>query len=175
MSGIRNLMEYNHSKGEPARIVVRFRNHEKPSQIIRSPDFKRNIQPFLSERVRVNFTVDFDNWGGTISDTDMSGNMRLRELPPPINVPCKGLFNFAIRHDGHVRLCGCRLTSSDMDDLVVGNVREKSLEEISKSDEAWNIIKGFYSGKRPETCVGCTFYDPINRRWLEQRARINGS
>ena len=66
MSGIRNLMEYNRSKGEPARIVVRFRNHEKPSQIIRSPDFKKNIRPYLSERVRVNFTVDFDNWGGTI-------------------------------------------------------------------------------------------------------------
>ena len=89
MSGIRNLMEYNRSKGEPARIVVRFRNHEKPSQIIRSPDFKKNIQPYLSERVRVNYTVDFDNWGGTIQPEDMSGYMRLRVLPPMLNVPCK--------------------------------------------------------------------------------------
>jgi hypothetical protein len=39
-SGVRNLMEYNRSKNEPARIVVRFRNYEKPSAIIRSPDFK---------------------------------------------------------------------------------------------------------------------------------------
>jgi sulfatase maturation enzyme AslB (radical SAM superfamily) len=64
MSGIRHLMQYNREKGEPAKIVVRFRNAEKPSQIIRSPDFKKNIQPFLSEKVRINFTVDFDNWGG---------------------------------------------------------------------------------------------------------------
>ena len=83
MSGIRNLMEYNRSKGEPARIVVRFRNHEKPSQIIRSPDFKKNIQPYLSERVRINFTVDYDNWGGTIQPGDLSGSMRMRKLPPP--------------------------------------------------------------------------------------------
>ena len=170
MSGIRNLMEYNRSKGEPARIVVRFRNHEKPSQIIRSPDFKKNIRPYLSERVRVNFTVDFDNWGGTIQPADLSGSMRLRKLPPPLNVPCKNLFNFAVRHDGKVRLCACRLTRSDLDDLVVGNILEKSLAEISQSDQAWNVIKGFYSGKRPETCLECTFYQPIDRQWLERRA-----
>ena len=174
MSGIRNLMEYNRSKGEPARIVVRFRNHEKPSEIIRSPDFKKNIQPYLSERVRVNFTVDFDNWGGTIKPEDMSGFMRLRRLPPMLNVPCKNLFNFAVRHDGRVRLCGCRLTTNDNDDLVAGNIREKSLVQISESDEAWNIIKGFYEGKRPKTCVECTFYQPISDGWFESRAKSNG-
>jgi MoaA/NifB/PqqE/SkfB family radical SAM enzyme len=172
MSGIRNLMEYNRSKNEPARIVVRFRNHEKPSAIIRSPDFKKNIQPFLSERVRVNFTVDFDNWGGTIKPQDMSGSMRMRKLPPTLNVPCKNLFNFAVRHDGRVRLCGCRLTTNDNDDLVVGNVREKTLVELSESDEAWNIINGFYEGKRPTTCVECTLYQPINRKWLERRTGV---
>ena len=173
MSGIRNLLEYNRAKGEPARIVIRFRNAEKPSQIIHSKDFADHIKPYLSEKVRINFTVDFDNWGGTIQPADLSGFMRLRKLPPPLNVPCKNLFNFAVRHDGRVRLCGCRLTRSDLDDLVVGNIREKSLEEISKSDQAWSVIKGFYSGKRPETCLECTFYNPIDRRWLERRASIN--
>jgi len=171
MSGIRNLLAYNRAKGEPARIVVRFRNHERPSEIIRSPDFKTNIQPFLSERVRVNYTVDFDNWGGTIKPQDMSGFMRLRRLPPMLNVPCKNLFNFAVRHDGRVRLCGCRLTQNDNDDLVVGNICENTLSEISKSEVAWKKIKGFYSGQRPATCVECTFYHPINQHWLEQRAR----
>ena len=173
MSGIRNLLEYNRAKGEPSRVVIRFRNAERPSQIINSKDFADNIKPYLSEKVRINFTVDFDNWGGTIQPTDLSGFMRLRKLPPPLNVPCKNLFNFAVRHDGRVRLCGCRLTRSDLDDLVVGNIREKSLEEISKSDQAWSVIKGFYSGKRPETCLECTFYNPIDHRWLERRASVN--
>ena len=43
MSGIRNLLEYNHAKGEPAQIVIRFRNAEKPSQIIGSKDFIEHI------------------------------------------------------------------------------------------------------------------------------------
>ncbi len=174
MSGIRNLMDYNRQKGEPARIVVRFRNHEKPSEIINSPDFKKNIRPYLSERVRINFTVDFDNWGGTIKAENMSGFMRLRELPPVLKVPCKNLFNFAVRHDGRVRLCGCRLTTNDNDDLVVGNIREKTLMQISESDESWDIIKGFYNGQRPKTCLECTFYQPINEQWLEERVKTNG-
>jgi radical SAM protein with 4Fe4S-binding SPASM domain len=100
----------------------------------------------------------------------MIGFMRLRRLPPRLDVPCQALFGFAVRHDGSVRLCGCRFTRTDLDDLVVGNIREKSLEEISKGEEAWKIIKGFYFGKRPEACAGCTVYNPINRRWLDQRA-----
>jgi radical SAM protein with 4Fe4S-binding SPASM domain len=175
IANVQRLLEYNKSKGEPSRIVIRFRNHQKPSEIIRSKDFKEKIQPYLSERVRINFTVDFDNWGGTIKPEDMTGNMRLRRLPPPIDLPCKGLFNFAVRHDGSVRLCGCRLTRTDLDDLIVGNIRQKTLQEISSSDEAWGIIKGFYSGKRPETCRECTFYRPIDQHWLQERAEKNGA
>lgn len=171
MSSVRHLLEYNHSKGEPARIAVRFRNSERPSKIVRSKDFKENIKPFLSERVRINFTVDFDNWGGTITPSDIHGNMRLRVLPPTLNVPCQRLFDYAVRHDGSVRLCGCRLTRTDLDDLVVGNLKEKSIAEISRSDEAWKLIKGFYSGTRPETCRQCSFYQPVDKDWLATRAR----
>ncbi len=173
ISGIRNLLEYNFKKGESASIVIRFRNSEKPSQIVRSKDFIEQIKPFLSAKVRINFTVDFDNWGGTIIEEDMSGFMKLRKLPPALALPCQSLFSFVVRHDGHVRLCGCRLVRNDMDDLVVGDIHDKSLQEISKSSETWDIIKGFYFGKRPETCRACTFYRPVNRLWLNDRARHN--
>jgi hypothetical protein len=39
---------------------------------------------------------------------------------------------------------------------------------------AWGIIKGFYEGKRPHTCLKCTFYQPINQHWFEERAKGNG-
>ena len=64
---------------------------------------------------------------------------------------------------------------TDLDDLVVGNIRDKTLDEISGSDESWNIIKGFYSGKRPETCLECTFYRPIDQQWMQERSRKNGA
>jgi MoaA/NifB/PqqE/SkfB family radical SAM enzyme len=123
----------------------------------------QKLKPYLSEKVRANFTVDFDNWGGTIQPKDMSGAMKMRRLPPQLDVPCQGLFGFAIRHDGNVRLCGCRLTRTDLDDLVVGNLHQKSLAEISRSDEAWNIIKGIYSGKRPKPASAASFTTPLTK------------
>ncbi|MDR3409373.1 MAG: radical SAM protein [Formivibrio sp.] len=170
MSGIRHLLEYNRSRGEPIKIGIRFRNAEKPSEIIRSPEFQTYLKPYFSEKVRVNFTVDFDNWGGTVKAEDLQGNMRLRQLPRQLNVPCTALFCVAIRHDGGVRLCGCRLVRNDMDDLVVGNIRENTMKELAEGDRAWSIIKGFYSGQRPETCRTCTFYTPVSRAWLKSRA-----
>jgi radical SAM protein with 4Fe4S-binding SPASM domain len=170
MSGIRHLLEYNRSRGEPIKVAIRFRNAEKPSEITRSPEFKKYLKPYFSAQVRVNFTVDFDNWGGTIKAEDLKGNMRMRQLPKQLNVPCASLFGVVVRHDGSVRLCGCRLVRNDLDDLVVGNIRENTMKEIAESERAWNIIKGFYTGQRPETCRGCTVYDPVSRDWLEARA-----
>jgi radical SAM protein with 4Fe4S-binding SPASM domain len=171
ISGIRHLLEYNRSRGEPIVIAIRFRNAEKPSEITRSALFQEHLKPFFSEKVRVNYTVDFDNWGGTIKPEDLKGNMRLRQLPRPLNIPCASLFGVVVRHDGAVRLCGCRLVRNDLDDLVVGNIRENTMKEIAESDRAWNIIKGFYTGQRPETCRGCTVYEPVSRAWLQARAQ----
>lgn len=171
ISGIRHLLEYNRSRGEPIKIAIRFRNAEKPSEITRSKLFKECLKPYFSEKVRVNYTVDFDNWGGTIKPENLSGNMRLRELPHQLNIPCASLFGVVVRHDGSVRLCGCRLVRSDLDDLVVGNIREHSMKEIAESERAWKIIRGFYTGQRPETCKGCTMYQPVSRSWLQARAQ----
>ena len=170
ISGVHHLLEYNRSRGEPVNIIIRFRNAQKPSEIIRSDDFQRRIKPFLSDRVRCNFTVDYDNWGGIITEQDMAGVMRLRRPPAKVNIPCVGLFGFVVRHDGSVRLCGCRFKRTDMDDMVVGNIRKQSLLEISAGDRAWKIISGFFSGVRPESCVGCTVYHPVNQAWYRERA-----
>lgn len=171
ISGVHNLLQYNKSKGEPACIAIRFRNGQKPSEIIRSRDFIEKVKPFASQRVRWNFTVEFDNWGGLIKEDELVGSMKMRKIANDANVPCRTLFGFMVRYDGSVRLCGCRFKSSDMDDMVVGNVKYQSLIEISKAPKTWEIIEGFYHGKRPEACNRCSFYHPINRSWLDKRAR----
>jgi radical SAM protein with 4Fe4S-binding SPASM domain len=176
ISGLRNLLEYNRQNGEPVYVNIRFRNAQRPSEILTSEDFVKHIKPFLSARVEVNFTVDFDNWGGTIRQEELPGVMRLRKPRPQIKIPCTSLYGFAIRHDGSVRLCGCRMKSSDLDDLVVGNINQQSLEEISASAKTKNIIEGFYRGERPETCKSCTLYTPVTRSWLKDRlASINSA
>jgi radical SAM protein with 4Fe4S-binding SPASM domain len=169
LSGLKNLLEYNRSKGEPVFIGIRFRNAQTPGEIIRSRDFQEALKPYLGEKVRINFTVDYDNWGGTIKEEDLSGFMKMRKLPSKIDVPCVGLFSFVVRHDGQVRMCGCRFRTTDADDMVVGNLKEQSLEEIANSDRSWKIVDGFYNGKRPETCEGCTLYQPVTQKWFKSR------
>jgi radical SAM protein with 4Fe4S-binding SPASM domain len=174
ISGLHNLLQYNREKGEPVYVNIRFRNAQRPSEILNSEDFVKFIKPFISANVEVNFTVDFDNWGGTIRQEELPGVMRLRKPRPEIKIPCTSLFGFAIRHNGSVRLCGCRMKSSDLDDLVVGNINEQSLEEISASAKTRNIIEGFYRGERPETCKSCTLYSPVTRKWVKDRRAANG-
>ena len=108
LSGVGNLLEYNRSKGEPTSIAIRFRNAQRPSEIIGSNDFIRVIKPYFSDKVRCNFTVEFDNWGGLIKDQDLFGEMRLRHMHNNPDIPCRALFGFMVRYDGNVRLCGCR-------------------------------------------------------------------
>jgi MoaA/NifB/PqqE/SkfB family radical SAM enzyme len=164
IKGISALLEYNQKCGEPARVVLRFRNPEKPSVLIRSQDFVRHIHPFLSDKVTCNFTVDYDNWGGAIGEQDMFGIMKLRKVPARLNVPCANLFNFMVRYDGTVRLCGCRLKDVEDDSLVVGNIFQNSLEELGRSPKVHDIMAGFYKGARPSTCEECSFYRPLSQK-----------
>lgn len=170
LSGMRNLFAYNRSKGEPVHIAIYFRHAQRPSEILRSDDFRNHIKPYLSRRVQFFFTSDYDNWGGTISEDDMSGVMRLRRPLPVLNVPCAQLFGYVVQHDGSVRLCGCRFSRTDQDDMVVGTIKEQTLEQIAAGERAWRIINGFYSGVRPETCAGCTLYAPIDQKWIRHSA-----
>jgi hypothetical protein len=39
--------------------------------VIHSPNFRTIIKPFLSQRVRINFAVDFNNWGSTIKPSGL--------------------------------------------------------------------------------------------------------
>ena len=167
MEGLRCLLGYNRQCGEKVAIQIRFRNAQAPRHILHSPDFRRVIQPFLSERVRVNFTIHFDNWGGTVTPDDLIGTMRMKPPRSDIKIPCMGLLGFFVLHDGSVRLCGCRVKKTEWDDLIVGNIREQSLAEIVCNEKSLRIIEGFYNGERPETCRQCTVYTPITRRALQ--------
>jgi MoaA/NifB/PqqE/SkfB family radical SAM enzyme len=142
------------------RVHLRFRNSVKPSRILRSPGFRDVILPY-SRAVTWSFTPAFDNWGGTIRQSDLLGSMRLRKAPKRIGVPCRGLFNFKVLHDGKVRLCGCRFKLHEHDDMLVGDLSQSTLSEIVHGQEAARIIEGFWHGQLPSACQDCSFYDPI--------------
>lgn len=166
MEGTYNLLRYNREKGEPARITVRFRNAQSPRYILKSPDFKRCIRPYLSPRVLFNFSVDYDNWCGAIHPADLIGAMRMRPIPAALNVPCCGLWGLFVLFDGSVRLCGCRTYRTEFDELVVGNIQTESLADIARNAQTRQIVMDFFNGNRPPACRNCSVYQPITRKAL---------
>jgi radical SAM protein with 4Fe4S-binding SPASM domain len=170
-ANVAEFLKMNSFYGFPCRIVLRFRNPEKPSAVINSEFFKEHIQPYLSDRVTCNFTIDFDNWAGTIKDVDMFGEMKLRAVPLQVKVPCAGLTGFITLYDGSVRMCGCRFRTTEKDELVVGNIKDNTLEEIAQSPAVHRIYEKFYSGERPDVCRECSFYNPMTKRLFKELTR----
>jgi len=170
LAGLAHLLEYNKSKGEPLRIRIRFRNSQKPSEIVSSKDYLKYIQPYLSQRVHVSFTVRYISWGGTIQQHELPAGMRLSKMPRQVNLPCANLLSIAVTPSGHVRMCGCVMKHTDVDDLVIGNVRKDTLEHILRGSRPLEVIQGFYDGSRPDVCSQCEMYVPITRGMLNTTA-----
>lgn len=156
MHGIGSFLKHNRLLGEPVRVIFRFRNSEWPSRILASKEYQETIAPFLSKRVKVNFTYGYDNWGGTIKPSDMQGIMQLKKQIKS-NLPCRALNGISMLPDGTLRACACRFVKGHYDDLVVGHITN-GLESARK--KAQEIADSFAHGNRPETCQKCTFYVP---------------
>lgn len=160
MGGVFEFLSINQSMNHPVEVMIRFRNAEKPSSILKSEGFKYVVSPFLWKKIKIRFTPGFDNWGGIIDDSSMVGTMKLRS-PIQSNAPCESLFGLSMRHDGALRACGCRFVSSDDDDLIVGHIRDGFGPALKESAR---IAHGFLDGVRPRTCQNCTLYHPAIRR-----------
>ncbi|MBU0636236.1 radical SAM protein [Candidatus Micrarchaeota archaeon] len=169
IEGIYQLLKYNNEKEEPVKISINFRPSQQLKDILESPDFKKYIQPYLSTRVRIEFLVNYDNWGGTIKKENLKGVMKLRRIPMVKNVPCTRTFDLMVLFDGSVRLCASRFKTTEFDDLVVGNVNEKSLSEIYYGKKVLQIREGFLSHSLPSACKDCSLYLPATKKWLLQR------
>lgn len=154
-SSILKFLMLNKMRGEPCRVRIRFRNSQRPSEIMMSSEYLA-VRNMLSERVRVNFTVGFDNWGGTVRESDLHGVMRMKKAVIS-NKPCVALRNISVLHDGTLRACGCRFVENEVDDLVIGHLNEGFYPARSRARE---LAKRFKSGDRPRTCQKCTFYNP---------------
>ena len=79
------------------------------------------------------------------------------KISKPINRPCKALNGALVNPDGTIRLCACRVVTSDHDDLIIGDCNN-TWEELEKN--AIKIRNRYYKMDFPEACRGCSFYNP---------------
>jgi len=89
--------------------------------------------------------------------------------------PCWMLYGeLAILSDGTVALCGCQELEGNSD-LVLGNVMDRSLSDLYKSERANMIRKNWLNGSNiPDICRNCRNYNPYTFGMLkENRIKAN--
>jgi radical SAM protein with 4Fe4S-binding SPASM domain len=102
----------------------------------------------------------FDNWSGRIRQEDLTGTMRLRRQPLK-REPCSVLYRaLKILSNGDVTLCGCRDLNGDSE-LVLGSIRDRSLQEMWHDPRVEEIRSGFYFSRYPAICHDCSMYEDL--------------
>jgi radical SAM protein with 4Fe4S-binding SPASM domain len=116
--------------------------------------YKKNV-------FKMAFLQAFDNWAGCITKKDLHGNQVIKTCSQVKKYPCKALKTLTVLPNGDLKLCGCRFNKTLKDELVIGNIKKDSLQNLIKNSEKWKeIIKSFGSEKEPIICRRCSFYKP---------------
>jgi radical SAM protein with 4Fe4S-binding SPASM domain len=155
--GILDLLQENESSGSRVRICIALRSDVPIWESLRKPAYR--------DMAKYQFDLEFnmrhfDNWSGRIKQQDLTGTMRLRNLPQK-REPCSVLYRvLKILSNGDVTLCGCRDLNSDSE-LVLGNIRDRSLLEIWRDPRVEEIRNGFYFSKYPAICQDCSMYEDL--------------
>jgi len=103
----------------------------------------------------------YDSWSGKIKQADLPDFMLLRTLRRK-RKPCYFLYvEPLVQWDGNITACPCRDLDGDAE-FSLGNIVEKSLIEMWRSDKLRNLRISFFEGKIPSMCSGCRHYNDIS-------------
>jgi sulfatase maturation enzyme AslB (radical SAM superfamily) len=147
------------------RISIEFRSGIPLPRIYEQYDFKKYIQPYLSNRVEISNMNFFDSFNGIIKESNLLQGMIIKEdNVRPRLIPCVKVYNVYVGVDGDLRLCGCRFDPfSEVDELHVGNMRTTTLKDALNSAKAKSIVSSFLSLKNLSLCQRCSWYETISR------------
>jgi MoaA/NifB/PqqE/SkfB family radical SAM enzyme len=152
---------YNYEKDRKSipNLTLAFRSVRSFKKLWK--DFKHSeFMEFYNQGLfRIEYLFAYDNWAGTIKQSDLKGVQRLRQCAKVRKFPCWTLLQLSILPNGDARLCGCRFKNVLNDELIIGNINTQSLKEILNSPKWPEIINNFKNNP-PEVCKECGFYTP---------------
>jgi MoaA/NifB/PqqE/SkfB family radical SAM enzyme len=161
LHGVAELLRANREFGKPMSITLAFQ--PDAGGVLREYNFRSYILPYIDNDDIVSGCELRDNWCGQIEKHHLTGKMTLKRQLKSNNIPCEVLLD---RHvdilvNGDVRMCGCRFgKEGKYDDLVVGNIREKSLSEIWYGEGPRRLCERFLESNTPTPCRECSMYLP---------------
>jgi MoaA/NifB/PqqE/SkfB family radical SAM enzyme len=174
-----DLLKANERAGRPVEVTIGFRTNRRLEDVLADPDF----QEIKRYRPLIDFTFSFSSWGGKIDFADLPPGFIPRGQPPQVET-CAWLYDGPIVFaNGEVGLCGCQDVEAKSD-LVVGNIRDRSLYEIWNSPRVAELRRGFTAPEtKPNICRVCTSYRNLDanrsaeglRRAFLTEGRLRGS
>lgn len=155
--GLLSLAKENASARRKIRIVIALRSDRPIRKALDTPAY-RELKRYPFE---LQFNLHhFDSWSGRIRPEDLSGTMRLKKSPPKTE-PCSILYRVPkVLSNGDFTLCGCRDLNGDSE-LVLGNIRDKTILEMWRDPRVEEIRRGFYSSVIPGICRDCSMYEDL--------------
>lgn len=163
IEGINYLFKKHKASGSNLSIAINVRPRRNKEKIKEEADYLKFIAPYLSDKVKVFYTKEYDNWAGMIKQEDLPDGMKLKDdIKDIIGIPCMRLFKVMFLANGDVKLCGCRCKDTIFDELVIGNIYKNSLEEIWFSEPVFELRNRFLLRDYPEVCRNCTHYKTLS-------------
>ena len=173
IEGIYELLKKHKKKDSSLLVRLNLRGRKSLSAINEEPDFIKYVKPFLSNKVTMDVTKKYDNWGGLIKQDDLPIGMQLaKDVKNENQGVCLRLFKVMFLSNGDVKLCGCRCKETIFDDLVVGNIYKDSLEAIWFNEHVYELRNKFFRGEYPDICVNCTHYKKLSYDYFKNNKKI---
>lgn len=155
--GILNLLKENASSNNRVKICIELRSDVPIWRLLRTPAY----QELGRFRFNLGYKFYYYNWGGLINQSDLRGIMRLGK-PLRKTEPCSFLYSGPmILSNGDMTLCGCQDLNGDSE-LVLGNIKDRSILQMWQNPHVESIRKGFYSLRYPKICQDCSAYEDLS-------------
>jgi MoaA/NifB/PqqE/SkfB family radical SAM enzyme len=155
--GMLNLLKENELCDNRVDICIGLRSDTSIYKLLKAPAYKE-LKRFQFD---LQYNIHYDSWSGRIKQENLKGTMRLRN-PPKKTEPCSLLYTGPmILSNGDMTLCGCRDLNGDSE-LVLGNIKDKTILEMWCDSRVDNIRKGFYLSRYPKICQDCSFYNNLS-------------
>lgn len=156
---LQDLIKINNSKNNPVNITISMRSDKSETETRNFPDYLKLIK-ILSPK-KIDYKYRYDDWAGKISTLDLTGTMKLRNKNLTFRFsPCAEFFSGPhIYWNGDVGICGCR--DVDAKELIIGNIKEKRLEEIWYNKNHQKLMDSFMNDPK-DICKKCSHYNNIS-------------
>ncbi len=160
LNSIIKLLEKKKKMKSDIEIKICFRPIRRIKNILRDMEKTKLYEYYKKNLFKIEILYAYDNWGGDISKKNLIGIQTMKRPPIIKKIPCESFYSLSILPNGEIRVCGCRTKGTLQDELIIGNIKDMKLKNITKSEKFQNLIENFKKGKIPLVCQKCTFYKP---------------